>query len=188
VQVRAATGQIIAACINPAFSLAGVERSRNCPRLGKETTMKRLFACATLGLTLVLPNVSEARDHHDHYSHDHDRDHYSHDRGGRGYYHHDGYGHDGHGFIGDVLALPFIAGAAILGAAVTVATAPFNGDYDDAPPPPNYYPQQSGYYQQQPAYYPQQPRYYAPPQRVYYGQQYPNYAPQGPVYYEPAPY
>ena len=83
---------------------------------------------------------------------------------------HGGWGHHGGG--GRDLGF-FALGAAVVGATVAIATAPFNAIAEaSAPAPQPYYPQQA--YQQAP-----QP-YYAPPPQAYY-------APP-PVYYAPAPY
>ena len=120
--------------------------------------MKRIIASAVLGLSLALPNVSDAHGFH----------------GGRGYYHH------GPGLIGGLIALPFVVGAAVIGTAAAIATAPFNDGYYDQPGP-GYYQPGPGYYQPAPsAYYPQQPAYYAPAPRVIYSQ-------PPPVYYAPPP-
>ena len=120
--------------------------------------MKRIFASAVLGLSLALPNVSDAHGFH----------------GGRGYYHH------GPGLIGGLIALPFVVGAAVIGTAAAIATAPFNDGYYDQPGPGYYQPAPSAYYPPQPAYYPPQPAYYAPAPRVVYSQ-------PPPVYYAPPP-
>jgi hypothetical protein len=120
--------------------------------------MKRIIASAVLGLSLALPNVSDAHGFH----------------GGRGYYHH------GPGLIGGLIALPFVVGAAVIGTAAAIATAPFNDGYYDQPGP-GYYQPGPGYYQPAPsAYYPPQPAYYAPAPRVVYSQ-------PPPVYYAPPP-
>ncbi len=120
--------------------------------------MKRIIASAVLGLSLALPNVSDAHGFH----------------GGRGYYHH------GPGLIGGLIALPFVVGAAVIGTAAAIATAPFNDGYYDQPEP-GYYQPGPGYYQPAPsAYYPPQPAYYAPAPRVVYSQ-------PPPVYYAPPP-
>jgi hypothetical protein len=120
--------------------------------------MKRLIACAVLGLSLALPNVSFAD---------------------RYYEHHDGPGH----FLGGIVALPFVAGAAVIGAAATIATAPFyaldGGGYYRAPPPaPAYYAPPVSYYA---------PSYYAAP-RVYYAPPVYAYRPVYPGYYHPRYY
>ena len=121
--------------------------------------MKRIIASAVLGLSLALPNVSDAHGFH----------------GGRGYYHH------GPGLIGGLIALPFVVGAAVIGTAAAIATAPFNDGYYDQPGPGYYQqPAPSAYYPPQPAYYPPQPAYYAPAPRVVYSQ-------PPPVYYAPPP-
>ena len=114
----------------------------------REFTMKKLIACTTLALSLTLPNISEAHDFH-------------HGHGGPGW------------FIGDLIALPFIASATILGAAATVATAPFYAGGYYAPPAPAYYAPPVAYYRRPyaPAYYG-----YGPPPRVYYAPRaYPRY-------------
>lgn len=143
------------------------------------TRTKGLLACAVLGLSVALP----AQAHGGH--------------GGHGYYHHGGLG-----FVGDVIALPFVIGAAVIGTAATIATAPFYAAdrYDNsyyAPAPAYYAPAPRVYYAPQPrVYYPQQPAYYAPQSRVYYGPPpvyvqprvvYRSYAAPPPVYYQQAP-
>lgn len=139
--------------------------------------MKRIIGCAVLGLSLALPNVSEA---HGYY-------------GGRHYHHGPGE------VIGDLIALPFIAAATVVGVAATVATAPFYAaGYYDQPAPAYYQPAPTAYYPPQPVYYAPAPRvvyrqpapvYYAPPRVVYAPPRvvyHPYYAP-APAYYEQAP-
>ncbi len=103
--------------------------------------MKRTLICAALTLGMVaLPVVSEA--------------HGWEGRGGHGGYHRGG-------DFGRVVALPFLLGAAAIGAVATIATAPFNAVYDVPPPPPPprvYYGGATTYYDAPP-----------PPPTVYYG-------------------
>ena len=99
--------------------------------------MKRTLICAALTLSMAaLPVVSEAHGGWE----------------GRGGYHHGG-------DFGRVVALPFLLGAAAIGAVATIATAPFNAAYAAPPPPPATYYGPTTYYNTAPP----------PPPTVYYG-------------------
>lgn len=115
--------------------------------------MKRILICTLLSLGMILPGISQARGDHDGgYGHG-----YQHERGGD-YDHverHDydrghgwGYGDDHESYhrddFGRAAILPFILGAAVVGAVANIVTAPAYVD-DYAPPPVVYYPPQPVY-------------------------------------------
>lgn len=135
--------------------------------------MKRLIAGTALGLAALVPGLSLADGYYGHYGYYGPRYY-----GGPVYYR-----HDGAGLVGDLVALPFVAAAAVLDTAATIATAPFTGTIGYAAPTPVYYAPRPAYYAPPRVYYaPPPPAYYAP--RVVYR---PYYAP-GPVYYAPPGY
>lgn len=137
--------------------------------------MKRTIACTLLSAGMIaMPIAANAHGYHGHGYHGRG--------GGHGEFH--GGGH-GDGLI-HALALPLIAGAAVLGAVATIATAPFY----DAPPAPAYYGPPPGYaYAPAPAPYGYgpppvyQPAYgYAPPAAYGYAPQVCTYYPNGARY------
>lgn len=134
--------------------------------------MKRLIACTALGLAALVPNLSQADGYYGHYGPRY--------YGGPAYYR-----HDGPGLIGGLIALPFVAAAAVLDTAASIATAPFTGSVGYAAPAPVYYAPRPMYYAPPRVYYAPPPAYYAPyaPRVVYR----PYYAP-GPAYYAPPGY
>lgn len=119
--------------------------------------MKRTLICAALSLSLAaLPVAADAH----------------------GYYGHGGYYRGGHGGgLVRALALPLIAGAAVLGAVATIATAPL---YAAAPAPAYYGPQPVYGYAPPPVYAPAPVPYgYAPPPAYGYAPRVCTYYPNG---------
>ena len=149
--------------------------------------MNKRIALTTLALLMALPTATYARDHHG----DRDgRDDYRRDyRGAPRYEQYGRYDRydrydrrDRHDhlrvdvaapvrFVGQVIALPFVVGAAVIGAAVDVVSTPLYSR-------PRYEEQQ--YARQEPDYYDDGPRYDAPIGRVYAAP--PEYYPPQPEY------
>jgi hypothetical protein len=153
--------------------------------------MKHFVACTSFALCLALPITSFARDHRDDrdgrggYSYRDDHG-YRDNRGGydrghdRGGYYDRGHWHAGGPvrFVGQVIALPFVVGAALIGATVEAVSAPFNGRYYAEPQRASYGPAPDDRYyddRDDRGYEAPVGRVYGPPPPGYYEQPQPDY-------------